>query len=243
MTVFIGCAGWNLPRQYWPSFPAEGSHLHRYAAAFDAVELNSSFYRPHRPQTYARWAASVPSGFRFSVKVPKVITHERRLENCGELLLQFLSECTALGDRLGCLLVQLPPSLEYSPLIASAFFKTLRRGFDGPVVIEPRHPGWIDAKDLLIDQRIAQVAADPPRFESDALPGGWPGLRYWRLHGAPKIYYSGYSDETLTALAAQLLAADTADTANWCIFDNTAAGAAVGDALRLKLLTAVPGVR
>jgi uncharacterized protein YecE (DUF72 family) len=69
--IFIGCAGWSLGREYWPQFPAEGTHLQRYAARFNGAEINSSFYRPHRRQTYERWADSVPEGFRFSVKVPK----------------------------------------------------------------------------------------------------------------------------------------------------------------------------
>src|SRR5690349_12428290 len=70
--VRVGCAGWSLPKEHADRFPAEGSHLERYAACFPAVEINSSFYKPHRPTTYARWAASVPPDFRFSVKVPKV---------------------------------------------------------------------------------------------------------------------------------------------------------------------------
>src|SRR6185312_6154680 len=79
----------------------------------DAVQrcrINSSFYKPHRPATYARWAASVPAGFRFSVKVPKLATHERRLVDTDDVLEAFLAEATQLGDKLGPLLVQLPPS-------------------------------------------------------------------------------------------------------------------------------------
>ncbi|MDQ3815662.1 MAG: DUF72 domain-containing protein, partial [Armatimonadota bacterium] len=77
--IYIGCAGWSIPSPHAPEFPAAGSHLERYAARFPAVEINSSFYRPHRPQTYERWAAAVPTHFQFAVKVPKIITHERRL--------------------------------------------------------------------------------------------------------------------------------------------------------------------
>ena len=73
-----------------------GSHLERYGAILDAVEINSSFYRPHRTATYERWAASVPEDFRFAVKVPKAITHERRLKDVGDLLDRFLSEVGGL---------------------------------------------------------------------------------------------------------------------------------------------------
>ena len=85
LLVKVGCAGWSLPRVAWPEFPAAGTHLQRYAVHLNAVEINSSFYRPHQPATYARWAASVPESFRFSVKLPKTITHQQRLRDCDAL--------------------------------------------------------------------------------------------------------------------------------------------------------------
>src|SRR5688572_8997349 len=110
--IYVGCAGWSLPKSFAGGFPAEGTHLARYAARLSAVEINSSFYRPHRCTTYKKWAASVPDGFRFSVKVPRWITHERRLSiEAGELT-TFLQQVESLGSALGCLLVQLPPSLK-----------------------------------------------------------------------------------------------------------------------------------
>src|SRR5688572_19432683 len=109
----IGCAGWSIPREHAAEFPVEGTHLQRYAQRFPAVEINSSFYRPHRPETYARWAASTPDGFRFAVKVPREITHTRRLREVDEPLERFLAEAGALGEKLGPLLVQLPPSLQF----------------------------------------------------------------------------------------------------------------------------------
>src|SRR6188768_857106 len=90
--IRIGTAGWSLYKPPAGRFPGTGSHLERYAAMFDAVEINSSFYRPHKPETYARWAASVPAGFRFAVKLPKAITHERRLVECRDLVERFARE-------------------------------------------------------------------------------------------------------------------------------------------------------
>jgi uncharacterized protein YecE (DUF72 family) len=232
LSVLLGTAGWSLPREQWPEFPAEGTHLQRYAGRLPAVEINSSFYRPHRPATYAKWADSVPDGFRFCVKFPKQITHERRLASCDELIEQFLHECGHLGEKLGCLLVQLPPSLDYEPAIANAFTDSLRSRFDGPVVIEPRHRSWLAADHLLRQMRISRVAADPAPFPEAAEPGGWPGFRYYRLHGSPRIYYSAYDDDWLDALAERL--GGQAQTPSWCIFDNTASGAATADALALQ---------
>ncbi|MGP6421037.1 DUF72 domain-containing protein [Pseudomonas putida] len=236
--MFIGCAGWSLGREYWPQFPAEGTHLQRYAARFNCVEINSSFYRPHRRQTYARWADSVPPGFGFSVKVPKQITHELRLQNCDQALDEFLGQCEGLADRLGCLLVQLPPSLTFTPEVVEAFFVALRQRFAGDVVLEPRHESWVAAAPVLQAYRIAQVVVDPSRISNDGSAQGWAGVRYWRLHGAPRSYHSAYDERYLQALAEQMKVAAAEGAAVWCIFDNTASGAALGNALALAALMA-----
>jgi uncharacterized protein YecE (DUF72 family) len=240
--LHIGCAGWSLPRETWPCFPAEGSHLERYAKVFNAVEINSSFYRPHRPETYARWATAVPVDFRFCVKLPKAITHERQLRDCAPLVDAFLGEAGALEDRLGCLLVQLPPSLAFDPAAADAFLALLRQRHGGPVALEPRHASWFTpaADALLADYRIARVLADPVLHAGGERPGGWPGLVYCRLHGSPRTYYSAYRPDTIAALAQRLRQAVEQEGAEaWCIFDNTAAGAAVPDALALAAATAI----
>ena len=233
--IHIGCAGWTLPRGVQPAFPAVGTHLERYAARFPAVEINSSFYRPHRPATYERWAASVPESFRFTVKVPKAITHERRLADAGEALARLLEQLTPLGDRLGCLLVQLPPSLEYDESVAGDFAGSLRALYGGAVAVEPRHESWFggEAERLLVEHGITRVAADPARVPAAAEPGGDPRTVYYRLHGSPRIYYSSYGEEYLDALAITLRAAAARAEGVWCIFDNTASGAATANALEL----------
>ncbi len=232
--VRVGCAGWSLPKESADRFPAEGTHLARYAARFPAVEINSSFYRPHRPATYARWAASVPEDFRFSVKVPKAATHERRLADVADVLDSFLAGATQLSDRLGPLLVQLPPSLPFSAEVATTFFAALRDRFEGDVALEPRHASWFEpgADRLVAQYRVARVAADPAVVPTAAEPGGWNGLRYYRLHGSPKVYYSAYPDEYLEALATTLARA-AQSAAVWCVFDNTAEGAATVNALEM----------
>lgn len=200
------------------------------------MEINSSFYRPHRQQTYARWAESVPEGFRFSVKMPKQITHERRLASCGVLLEEFLQQCSGLGERLGCLLVQLPPSLVFEEAAAQSFFKTLREQYAGPVVLEPRHASWANADPLLLAWQITRAGVDPARFDTDASPGGTGELRYWRLHGSPRLYYSAYEPAYLENLAGQMQIAAAEGATVWCVFDNTASGAALRNALDLSRL-------
>jgi len=236
MTVFVGCAGWGLPREVWPEFPMGDSHLRRYSGRLPAVEVNSSFYHPHRPETYARWAASVPPEFRFAVKMPMTITHERWLVGVERELVAFFDQVAALGDRLGCVLLQLPPSLAFDRSEAGAFFALLRSRYAGPVACEPRHPSWFEEEvELLLDDaRVAGVAADPAPVPEGRVPRGWPGLVYYRLHGSPVRYYSPYADDALDALADHVEASDRSGIPTWCIFDNTALGAAPRNALDLE---------
>jgi uncharacterized protein YecE (DUF72 family) len=234
--LFIGTAGWAIPRAVAENFSEIGSGLERYAARFAAAEINSSFHRSHKLGTYERWALSVPDGFRFAVKLPKTITHERRLIDTEAQVGAFLDEVAGLGSRLGPLLIQLPPSLPFDPKAARAFLDCLRVRCRGPVACEPRHATWFEeeADCLLRDFEVARVGADPARVPEAAEPGGWPGLVYMRLHGSPRMYYSAYELEYLERLEARL-ARSSVET--WCIFDNTTSGAACANAIELLNLT------
>ena len=230
--IRIGTAGWSIPAVVRDRFPEGPSILARYAQIFDAVEINSSFYRPHKPQTYARWAATTPEGFRFAVKIPKSITHDRRLVDVEEPLDRFLAETAALGPKRGPMLIQLPPSLTFDPGVADRFLAVLRERHDGEAVLEPRHKTWFapEASALMRRHRIARVAADPPAGAAETNPGGWDGLQYWRLHGSPRMYASAYGEDRLNALAARLR------SPAWVVFDNTMLGAATEDALILQAI-------
>lgn len=198
------------------------------------VEINSSFYRSHRPSTYERWAAITPASFRFAVKLPRSITHDARLVDAAPLARAFRDEVAALGEKLGPLLVQLPPSLAFDDAVAERFFGQLRDVWPGAIVCEPRHATWFgdEAERLLRTFHLGRVAADPARHPRAGAPGGWPGVAYWRLHGSPRMYYSAYDDAALRALAAELRASPANET--WCVFDNTTSGAAAANALDLK---------
>lgn len=234
----IGTAGWSVPKQYGTAFPAEGSHLARYAGVFRAVEIHTSFYRPHQPETYARWASTVPQDFRFAVKLPKAISHENRLKDTALILDRFLTEIAELGSKLGPILIQLPPSLKFERGTAAAFFGEFRDRTAALACCEPRHPSWFDeeAEALLVKHRIARVAADPAPVPEASRPGGWQGFRYRRLHGSPRIYYSAYEAATLAAIAQEIRSESADGIESWCILDNTAAFAATGDALTVQKL-------
>lgn len=234
--IRVGTAGWGLPAAVRDAFPPAASNLARYAGRFDAVEINSSFHRPHRRATWERWADSVPPGFRFAVKLPREISHRRRLEDCAEPLARLAGEIAGLGDRRGPLLVQLPPSLAFDAAIADGFFAELAAASPGPAACEPRHPSWFEpaADALLAAHGVARVAADPAAVPAAAEPGGWPGLVYVRLHGFPHVYRSGYDAAARADWAARIVPFAAAAAECWTIFDNTTSGRAAADALAFR---------
>jgi uncharacterized protein YecE (DUF72 family) len=139
-----------------------------------------------------------------------------------------------LKAKRGPLLIQLPPSFAFDRRRVQRFLATLRALYDGPLVCEPRHETWFSpvASELLVSHRVARVAADPAILEIGKQPGAWSGIVYFRLHGSPRKYWSRYSEKYIEALARTLIeSSQSADT--WCIFDNTASGAAIENALEL----------
>jgi len=239
----IGTAGWTLSREAAPAFPGEGTHLARYARGLRCAEINSSFQRSHRPEVWQRWAAQTPPDFRFAAKLPRAISHDARLRRARAPLRRFLDEAGELGDRLAVVLVQLPPSFAFESRPVRAFFALLAEMFGGAVVCEPRHPSWFApaADRALAEARVSRVAADPARVPEALEPGGWLGphgdgrgaVLYHRWHGSPRTYWSRYAPEWI-AQKAHELARWPAEADVWCVFDNTASGAAISNALELR---------
>lgn len=233
--LLVGTAGWSIPGAERAQFSETGTHLERYASTLPAVEINASFYRPISAQLYAKWAASTSGDFRFSVKIPKSITHEKRFVDVDTLLDAFSLELAGLGKKLGCLLIQLPPSFAFEPKLAAAFFKNMRSRFKNDLACEPRNASWLetDADALLKKFKVARVAADPARVPAAAIPGGCPAFCYYRLHGSPRMYYSEYSVPYINKLWRDIAKMSNTKRA-WVIFDNTASSAAITNALQLK---------
>jgi uncharacterized protein YecE (DUF72 family) len=225
----IGTAGWALPTK------SDGTktRLYRYSRLFNCVEVNSSFYRPHRSTTWAKWAGETPDGFRFSIKAPRVITHESKLQAVEGPLREFFEQIEPVKQKTGPILFQLPPSLVFDVGIAQPFFALLRELYTGEVTLEPRNRSWFDSlpEALLRKYKITRVAADPPAGAPAAKePGGDEDLVYYRLHGSPRTYYSKYDNEFITGLAGNVNRCRNA----WIIFDNTAISNAYYDALTLQ---------
>jgi uncharacterized protein YecE (DUF72 family) len=232
MRIRVGLAGWGNPPAKRFERDCGQTHLSYYAEHFTCVEINSSFYRPHQSATYARWCDETPAQFRFSVKMPRSITHESRLRRCATEVARFYEDIAALQPKLAAVLVQLPPSLEFNGRIVRAFFKSVPRLRGTQVVCEPRHPSWFTSavESGLRDAGVSRVAADPARCPGAEVPGGLRRFAYYRWHGSPCIYYSNYSEQQLAAFAVTVSANKA--TENWCVFDNTARYAAWDDALQ-----------
>jgi uncharacterized protein YecE (DUF72 family) len=237
--VRLGTAGWAIPRDAADQFPQAGTGVARYSAVFNAAEVNSTFRKVHRPATLAKWAGSVSSDFRFSIKMPKIISHELRLRDAQQHVRSFADLARAFGPKGGPWLLQLPPSLALVRDEAKLFFAILRDHYIGPVVCEPRHPSWFEpeAEGVLRNFDISRAAASPARVAGAAVPGGSPALAYYRLHGTPRIYYSSYDTSVLKALSESIDATTAREV--WCIFDNTASGAAIENALEMRTLLGI----
>lgn len=226
--VRIGLAGWSeAVSKHRAYFTGTGSGLERYASTLSMVEVNATFYRAVRPETFASWAAQTPDDFRFSVKINRAITHAARLSAQAKLE-QALEPMMSLAAKLAAVLIQLPPTLAFDPERDRAFLDRLRALYAGMVAWEPRHPSWegAEASALLAEHGIVLVRTEIPEPDAAHTAGG----TYVRLHGTPRRYYSAYSPTDLAALADWLGAAASPAIV---IFDNTASSAGVRNALEL----------
>ena len=233
--VRIGTAGWSIPRAAAFRFNSAGTHLERYSRSLRCAEINSSFHRPHATATYVKWRDSTPVDFRFAVKMPRAITHELELQDAREPFVTFLAQTDGLAEKRGPILVQLPPSLSFDASVVTRFLDVVRTVYKGPMVCEPRHATWFSpAVAALLDAfDISRVAADPAPVPKATAPAGWPRLAYFRLHGSPRTYWSRYDEIAIATLAATVRSMSTVAEV-WCVFDNTASGAAIENAWELR---------
>jgi uncharacterized protein YecE (DUF72 family) len=127
--------------------------------------------------------------------MPKFITHERRLSRVNIPLKAFIKDVSRLGRKLGCILIQLPPSFAFNRNRLERLLETVRNKTDVDISCEPRHESWftINVNEFLIQSGVTRVAADPSRFDEGASPGGDSSFCYFRLHGSPRRYYSNYT--------------------------------------------------
>jgi uncharacterized protein YecE (DUF72 family) len=269
MTVRIGTSGWSYPEwrgHYYPDGLAQRRQLEYLADRLSTVEINGSFYSLRRPADYRSWYERTPDGFLFAVKGHRFVTHRSRLRDAAVPLANFLaSGVLELGDKLGPLLWQFPPSLSFDPALVADFLAVLPQDTTAALdlahteatmvptegistvghrplrhAVEVRHPTFRSETfyDLLRDHGVALVTADTA--------GRWPCLAerttdfaYVRLHGGTELYVSAYQAPALAGWAGRVRGWASAGDV-YVYFDNTARSAAPYDAEQLchRLLTA-----
>ncbi|MCW2495766.1 DUF72 domain-containing protein [Jatrophihabitans sp.] len=265
----IGLSGWSYPGwrgRFYPRGLPHNAELGYVAERFSTVEVNASFYRLQRPDTYRRWVEQTPGGFLFAVKGSRYITHMKRLQSSVAMANFLASGVLALGDRLGPLLWQLPPTMHFDPAVLEPFLTGLPRTMaaagrlarkhderlngrsvlavsaDLPLrhALEVRHESFRDERlyGLLREQGVGLVVADSA--------GHYPRLMeatadfvYVRLHGEEELYTSGYDDASLRGWAGRIARWRAEGRDVYVYFDNDAKVRAPVDALRLAELCGV----
>ena len=209
---FSGSSGLVLPfnKSQFPNEFKDKSRLQYYASLFNSLEINSSFYKLPKNTTLINWADSVSKDFRFSLKVPKSITHSPELNFNSENISEFMKLIGNLGDKNGCLLAQFPPSLSIEAIEA---FKNLLNAFKQEMklsgwklAIEFRHDSWYDASvhQLLKSYNASVVLHDMKNSETQ-WSNDYADFIYLRFHGPEPRYRGNYSDEFLKQMAQAIV--------------------------------------
>ncbi len=171
-SVFVGCQGWNYEdwvtgpggRVFYPRGTRSPAMLEVYGRAFETVEVDSTFYAIPPQQTFENWAKRTPPGFTFSLKLPQEITHERGLgSGSAELLAEFADRARALGPKLACVLIQLPPQFELTPETGRSLRNFLPRlPRDIRFSIEFRSASWLrqSVLDFLAEQEVSPALVE-----------------------------------------------------------------------------------
>lgn len=231
----IGCSGWEYKHwrgDFYPSDIPKTRWFEHYAAAFDTVEINNTFYRLPEAETFARWANRAPMRFLFAVKASRFLTHMKKLKDPEEPVERLFSRMRSLGRHLGPVLYQLPPGWKLDRGRLEHFLQVLPPGVRH--VVEFRDPSWYtdDVLALLERHRVALCLHDM-RGSATVRQRVGPFV-YARFHGATGHYDGGYTDDRLQAWADWLDAQRSAGADVYAYFNNDVGGHAPRNAVTLR---------
>ncbi|WP_433175118.1 DUF72 domain-containing protein [Actinoallomurus sp. CA-150999] len=234
MPMLVGTSGWQythwrdvlyptgLPQRVW---------LERFTECFETVENNNAFYRLPSREVFAGWRERTPPGFVMAVKASRYLTHIKRLKDPEEPVDRLMDAAGGLGDKLGPILVQLPPTLQVD---VERLARCLRRFPAGVrVAVEPRHPSWWtdEVRDVLVRHGAALCWAD--RLGRPLIPlwrtADWG---YLRFHEGAATPWPEYGDQALRSWVRRLAETWDDDADAYVYFNNDPGGAAVRDAAR-----------
>jgi uncharacterized protein YecE (DUF72 family) len=235
--IRIGLSAYN--NSYWKGifYPEDIPASKRFAfycQHFNTYEINATFYRFPTYKSMKSWYDKSPEGFIFSVKAPKTITHFKRFTEAETEIDEFYKVChEGLKEKLGFVLFQLPPSFSYTPERLSLIIESLNPDFKN--VVEFRNESWWipEVFDAFTKSGIIFCSVSYPKLD-DSIISTTP-IAYVRLHGVPRLFYSGYSDERLQEIINTISENPAIDTA-YIYFNNTAGNEGIQNAIYMNSL-------
>ncbi len=225
--LFIGCSGFHYQEWksvFYPERLPQSKWFQFYCEHFNTLELNVSFYKFPTEKSLEKWYNNSPEDFKFSVKVPRAITHFKKFTACERMLNDFFSSVQkGLKDKLGCVLFQLPPQLLYSEESLEKIITNLNPAFKN--VIEFRHESWWNENvyQEFEKENITFCGISYPKLPDDVIKTN-SGI-YYRFHGVPLLYKSAYSEKFLLATARKIKKIKAKEA--WIYFNNTWGTAAI----------------
>jgi uncharacterized protein YecE (DUF72 family) len=237
--IRIGCSGWVYPHwrgRFYPEKLAAKNWFAFYAEHFDTVEINNSFYRLPKAETFDAWREQAPDDFRYAVKANRFLTQAKKLKDCAEPLERMMTPFRHLAPALGPILYQLPPRFRVNLDRLERFLELVPK--DVTNAFEFRDPSWyVDPVFALLERHGASFCAhDMPGLPSPRLAIGQAA--YVRLHGSEGKYWGRYADEQLLDWADWLVDQTRAGRDAWIYFNNDIDAHAIQDALTLKAMIA-----
>jgi uncharacterized protein YecE (DUF72 family) len=233
--TFVGCSGWEYKHwrgDFYPSELPRSRWFERYAATFDTVEINNTFYRLPEESTFATWAARAPAGFTYAVKASRFLTHMKKLKDPEEPVDRLFSRMRPLHGKVGAVLYQLPPGWKLDRERLERFLQVLPDGFRH--ILEFRDPSWYapEVMEMMGEHGVSLCLHDMAGSATGRLRVG-PSV-YVRFHGASGHYSGGYSPERLESWAAWLRNERAEGRDVFAYFNNDVGGHAPRDAVTLR---------
>lgn len=238
--IFIGTSGYIYSHWengvFYPKDLPKSKKLEYYSQHFQTVELNSTFYRLPGEKTFESWYKRTPKNFTFSVKVPRFITHIKKLKDCQDFWQTFLKRTLILKEKLGPLLFQFPPNFKKDTRKLKDFIELIKSqaSFNLRFAFEFRHESWCDEEvyQILKEKNCAWVIVDSPHWPKREITTG--DFVYIRMHGSKILFASEYTKKELITLAQKIKKWQRQNLDVFVYFNNDAYGFAPKNAKELS---------